>query len=71
MDDQGAPSGAVAKIDAAVAGYLEALQTKEVKLNVGDVLRLLDLRKQLASNEIREVRVRWVESNPDPFAINI
>jgi len=70
MDDQRTPKDAVTKIDAVVAGYLDSLEAKEVKLSVVDVLRLLDLRKQLAGNEIREVRVTWVESNPDPFATN-
>jgi hypothetical protein len=70
MDDQGTNQVAAALIDVAVSGFLNSLAEKEVKLTVVDVLRLLDLRKQLAQNELREVRVRWVESNPAPFAIN-
>jgi len=70
MDDEETYKGAVKLIDGAVMGFLEALATKEVKLAVADLLRLLDLRKQLLCDELREVRVQWVESNPAPLAIN-
>jgi hypothetical protein len=70
MDEQATPDGAVALIDQAVTRFLQALGGAEVKLAVADALRLLDLRKQLAFDEIREVRARWVESNPAPFVIN-
>jgi hypothetical protein len=64
---EGTNQSAVMLIDVAVAGFLKALADKEVKLAVPDVLRLLELRKQMAYDELREVRVRWVESNPAPL----
>lgn len=70
MDEQEKSHGDVAQIDGAISRFLDALAQNEVKLAVADVLRLLDLRKELGINEVREVRVRWVESNPAPFAIN-
>jgi hypothetical protein len=56
-----------AQIDNAVMKFLTTLATREVKLSVSDVMRLLDLRKELAHDEIREVRVKWVESKQAPF----
>jgi hypothetical protein len=55
-------TGNAAQIDNAVMKFLTTLAANEVKLSVSDVMRLLDLRKELAHNEIREVRVKWVES---------
>ena len=70
MDGKEIPLWSGELIDEAVQGFLETLSAKEVKLTVTDTLRLLDLRKQLTRDELREVRVRWVESNPAPLAIN-
>jgi hypothetical protein len=70
MDDYGAPESAVTFIDDAIQKFLTTLGTQDFKLTVADVLRLLELRKQFAHDELREVRVRWVDSNPAPFAIN-
>ena len=56
-----------AQIDNAVMNFLTTLATKEVRLSVSDVMRLLELRKELAHNEIREVKVQWVESKPVLF----
>jgi hypothetical protein len=70
MDGERRLEGTGELIDGAVKGFLTALTANEVKLTVADVLRLLDLRKQLAHEELREVRVKWVESNPAPFVIN-
>ena len=67
MDDNGKQSDAVSTIDHAVNRFLADLESEAVKLSVADVQRLLELRKQLAQDEVREVRVRWVESSPAPF----
>jgi hypothetical protein len=56
-----------AQIDNAVMKFLTTLAKNDVKLSVADVMRLLDLRKELAHNEIREVRVKWVESKQALF----
>lgn len=70
MDGQGKNEGVAELIDAVVNEFFNTLAKKEGKLSVADVQRLLDLRKQLAQDELREVRVKWVASNPAPFAIN-
>jgi hypothetical protein len=57
-------------IDNAIDNFLNALSINEAKLSVGDVARLLDLRKEFARDEIREVRVKWVDFNQAPFVIN-
>lgn len=73
MDDLAKGKSALEQIDRAVNTFLAALSiqedTEEIRLAVADMTRLLDLRQQLSKDEIREVRVRWVESNPAPFAI--
>jgi hypothetical protein len=71
MDGQGTLDGAADKIDIAIAGYLDSIENNEIKLNAGDVLRLLDLKKHVVTEQLREVIVRWVESDPDLSAINI
>jgi hypothetical protein len=55
-------------IDEAIKSFFEDLKNKEKKLSVSDAIRLLELRKQLASEQIREVKVTWVESSKSPFA---
>jgi len=69
--DQETNRSAVQHIDAAVLTFITGLGNKETKLSVSDVMRLIDLRKEVAHDELREVRVTWVESNPGPFAINM
>jgi len=59
--------GGAERIDKAIMNFLEALKQNEVKLSVADVMRLVELRKELAHNEVREVKVQWVEYNPAPF----
>lgn len=68
MEDQAAPRCDVAAIDAAMGQFMKSLSEGGVKMIVADALRLLELRKEIAQEEIREVRVEWVESNPAPFA---
>lgn len=74
MDQQEAGITAAGQIDRAVSCFLSALSAREdvpeIKLAVADLLRLLDLRRQLSYNEIREVKARWVESDPDSFVSN-
>lgn len=70
MEDQGTDKSAVAQIDRAVQQFLTELAEQKVKLNVSDVARLMDLRNDFAQDEVREVKVTWVESDPAPFVIN-
>ena len=63
-EDAGKPS------ENAVVGVFGFLAMKDLSLGVRDVRGLLNVRKQLSSEEIREVKVTWVDSSPDPSAIN-
>lgn len=71
MDDRTTKSetGNMEKIDSAINKFFESLEGSEKKLSVADAIRLLELRKQLASEAIREVTVTWVESKQDQFVI--
>ena len=40
------------------------LGTQEIKPTVADLVRLLQIEKELETDEPREVRVRWVVSEP-------
>jgi len=71
MNEQEMRESAVESIDGAIKTFLAGLKTKDGKLGVTDVLRLLDLRKELAKDEVREVKVTWVESESDLFLTNI
>lgn len=70
MDGEEAHQSAVALIDRVLDNFLVDLEKKEIRLTVADVLRLIDLRRQLAHNELSEVRVTWVESNAAPSVTN-
>jgi hypothetical protein len=57
-------------IDNSVCGVFGVLALKELTPGLRDVRGLLNVRKQMATEEIREVRVTWVDSKPDPSATN-
>ena len=69
MDGKDLYSGVSDAIDEVVCAYLKKLPGNADELSVADATRLFDLRQKITSKEIREVEVRWVESNRDPFAI--
>jgi hypothetical protein len=64
------PRESAAIIDGAISNFLAGLGKKNLKLSVTDVMRLMDLRNQLEREQVREVRVTWVESNPELSATN-
>lgn len=70
MNDQKTREEAGAPTEDSVGGVFGFLALKYLTLGIRDVRGLLNVRKQLASEEIREVKVTWVDSNPDPSAIN-
>ena len=70
MDDQ-ETRGKERLSDKAVTGYALFLALKEVALQVTDLRGLLNVRKQVASDEVREVRVTWVDTNPDTPVTNV
>ncbi len=48
----------------AIASIEERLGTREVGPTLADLVRLLQIEKDLDAEEPREVRVRWVETKP-------
>lgn len=68
MNDQ-EPGDNGTPLDNTVGGLHGSLALKELELEVTDVKGLLGVRKQLTSEEIREVRVTWVDSNAAPSVI--
>jgi hypothetical protein len=70
LKDQEAPGGGDT-MDNSVSGVFSVLAVKDLALGIRDMRGLINVRKQLGSEEIREVRVTWVDSKPDPSAINI
>jgi hypothetical protein len=71
MNNADIPRVNLKTIDEALKRFFTSLAKGEVKVIVSDALRLLELRKQLAQDEIREVKVKWVEPKPAPFVIKI
>jgi hypothetical protein len=47
----------------AIESIEEKLGTPEMKPTLADLVRLLQIEKELGADEPREVRVRWVESD--------
>lgn len=70
MDEQDADSGLAGIIDKRIEGFIRNLKTEDTKLTISDIVRLLELRKEIASEELREVKVTWVEYKPAPPAIS-
>jgi hypothetical protein len=48
-------------VDKAIQSIAEKLETKEVKATVGDLLRLLEFKKQLEENAERDITVKWID----------
>jgi len=49
-------------IEEMISEFKEKLEEGEVKVTVGDFIRLLQLREELGKEEPKEIRVRWVET---------
>lgn len=49
-------------VDKAIATFGDTLDTTGGKCSVGDLVRLLQLRKELKVEEPRNVTVRWIEA---------
>ena len=50
-------------IETLIQQFEEKLGNKSVNLTVGEYIRLKQLRKELDTNEPKEIRVTWVEPN--------
>lgn len=48
-------------VDKAIQNIESKLDTDEVKGSYGDLIRLLQIRKELEAEEPRDVQVKWVE----------
>ena len=46
----------------AIESIEKKLGTDDMKVTLADLVRLLQIEKELYANEPREVRVRWIES---------
>jgi hypothetical protein len=53
-------------VDEAVQTMLSKLQDKELKLSVSDLVRLLQLQKELKADQPRDITVKWVNGWDEP-----
>lgn len=51
-------------VDKAILSIEEKIDANEVKGTVGDLLRLLEFRKEIEGDEQRDITVTWVEDKP-------
>jgi hypothetical protein len=49
----------------AIEGIEAKLGTQAIKPTLADLVRLLQIEKELDTDEPREVRVRWIESDEE------
>jgi hypothetical protein len=70
LNDQETREEVGTPIDNTVSSVFSFLSLKDNTFGIRDVRSLLNVGKQLASEEIREVKVTWVDSNPDPSVTN-
>jgi len=48
----------------ALQNFGDKLEANEVKTSVGDFIRLLELEREIKSQQPREIKVTWVECEP-------
>ena len=51
------------KLAALLKKFEEQLANKETRISVADYLRLLQMQRELESDQVRDVKVTWVETN--------
>ena len=57
----------VEEIDKITERILERLANQDVPLSIADLMRLLELRRELAKSQPGRIRVRWIdECQPTP-----
>jgi hypothetical protein len=49
-------------IETALQTFEKQMGAKEFKLSLAEYVKLLQLKQELAEDEIREIRVSWVET---------
>ncbi len=66
LAESGPDNGAlVLAVDSAINAALSALRTKNdgtVKTSIADLVRLLQLRKELGTEKPRKITIRWIDS---------
>jgi len=55
-------NGLVAAVDAAVAEMKKRLAEGELKPSVAEFTRLLELQRELIADDVRHIKVTWVDS---------
>lgn len=53
-------------LDKAIVGIEERITAKDFKPTMGDYLKLLQMEIELEQEEIREIKVTWVEPSVTP-----
>jgi hypothetical protein len=56
-------------LDKAIAGIEERFRSKDFKPTMGDYLKLLQMEIELEQEEIREIKVTWVEPPVIPDSV--
>jgi len=51
----------------AIESIEERLGTSAIRPNAADLIRLLQIEKELSADEPHEVKVRWIEPKPKRF----
>ena len=53
-------------LENAISAIEKRFGAEDYKPTVGDYLKLLQLEKDFAQDEVKEIKVTWVESTPEP-----
>lgn len=61
MPDSGRHAATAALIDELIEKLEKKLKAEDTKGTMGDLIRLLQMQKELGEESPREVEVRWVE----------
>jgi hypothetical protein len=60
-DTQGIETTSKAKVVSKLLKQVESNLSKEVKASLGDYIRLVQLQRELEEDEVREIKVTWVD----------
>jgi hypothetical protein len=53
-------------LESAIAKLESRFETKDFKPTVAEYLKLMQMEKDLESEQVQEIKVTWVESDPSP-----
>lgn len=60
-DSTAAPLGDLELLEMILRNVQETVTSKELKVTIGDLIRLMQLRREISEETPREVQVSWVE----------